>query len=273
MTEQTPAPNTEGRTWLTEGILIAAVPAVAYGMAFTYEYGFASYFHIPVTLIEVGLSNVFIALGYLLSAIFAMYVLAELVNPFWGKLPAPVRARLRVYIGYTFMVVIVVVLGRASLKELGFLLIPFAVFALFDFGIPAIPQAGTTYLERVQRGHQADLSYDSVMDKVGKTLGPLFMLTFLVLWGIFYASHTAGKGSARWQKEFWVAPLESRVVLLRRYGDVFVLAPFSETAKEITPDFTLFRMGPGSSLQLRRESIGPLSVADEKEKKPKEAGR
>jgi len=51
------------RSPISEGILIASLPAFAYAIAYAYEAGFCSVFRIPTHLIQLGLVNV-LAGGY-----------------------------------------------------------------------------------------------------------------------------------------------------------------------------------------------------------------
>lgn len=53
---------TDHRIGLTEGLLIAGVPAAGYWLAFLYELGYCIYFDIPAQFVDIGLLNVLIAI-------------------------------------------------------------------------------------------------------------------------------------------------------------------------------------------------------------------
>jgi len=53
---------TNQRFGLTEGLVIAVVPATGYWFAFLYELGYCKYFEIPPAFIEIGLLNVLVAI-------------------------------------------------------------------------------------------------------------------------------------------------------------------------------------------------------------------
>ncbi len=51
---------------ITEGALLAALPALAHIFAFLYEHGYCSYFWLPSELIVISLTSTFVALGFIL---------------------------------------------------------------------------------------------------------------------------------------------------------------------------------------------------------------
>src|SRR2546425_13215703 len=51
------------RGWLTEGIVLAAIPVMAYVLAFGFEYGYYIAYRFPQELISVDLNRVFVAGG------------------------------------------------------------------------------------------------------------------------------------------------------------------------------------------------------------------
>jgi hypothetical protein len=72
MTEDSrPAQN---RNWLSEGVLLALSTAVAYGVAFAFETGYADYFGYPWWLIQVDLGKLLTAWAAVLTAAALLFV-------------------------------------------------------------------------------------------------------------------------------------------------------------------------------------------------------
>lgn len=83
-TSSSTADVTPKSTWLLpEGIVIALVPALAYAIALLYEVGFAGYFSIPISLIDVDLSSFVISLFSLLIVTIVLFFIANLFFMLW----------------------------------------------------------------------------------------------------------------------------------------------------------------------------------------------
>src|SRR5262245_33120699 len=72
------------RQVLSETAALAAVPLLAYALTFSYEAGFVGYYHLPLWIIDLELSRIFVVLAGLLSVLTLVYWLVFLV-------PAKVR--------------------------------------------------------------------------------------------------------------------------------------------------------------------------------------
>src|SRR5713101_6548719 len=67
---------TDKRSWLTEGIVLAAIPVMAYVLAFGYEYGYYLAYGFPQELISVDLNRVFVAGVIFLAGVLFVVILA-----------------------------------------------------------------------------------------------------------------------------------------------------------------------------------------------------
>src|SRR5574337_1482954 len=64
------------RGWLTEGIVLAAIPVMAYVLAFGFEYGYYIAYGFPQELISVDLNRVFVAGVIFLAGVLFVVALA-----------------------------------------------------------------------------------------------------------------------------------------------------------------------------------------------------
>lgn len=156
----------------SDGILLAALPAFSYAIAYAFESGVAKYYAISSQLIEITLPGTLSAFGYLSGIIFALWMMAEFFNPFWGKLPAPIRKRLALQSGLLLAVIGYVLVAGEKFANLKFLWVIFGVMLFFDFVLPALTfWDKRSYLTRIQQIHERDLRYDSVLDKIAGRIG------------------------------------------------------------------------------------------------------
>jgi len=77
--------ETKEKPVLSEGILLAAIPAFGYGLAFLYERSYCDYFGIPSSFISLSISHVLAVTVGLFWAFFFLahsgYFLAHLIGP------------------------------------------------------------------------------------------------------------------------------------------------------------------------------------------------
>ncbi len=94
---------------ISDAILLALAPAVAYGIAFAYESGFAKHFTIPLRLISISIEDFFLAVG----AIFALAVLLFwLANLALSLVPEEHGDKLQLFYPLFYLVsIIIIVLG------------------------------------------------------------------------------------------------------------------------------------------------------------------
>lgn len=158
---------TKKENWVSEGILIAALPAFSYATAYAYESGIAKYYGISIQLIEITLPGTLIAFGYLFSSIFVVWMLAETFNPLWVKLPDPIRRRLKLYNGFIVFFIGYILIAGESITKLKFIWIILGVMLFFDFILPAFAfRDKRSYTDRIQNIHDSDLRYDSILIKL-----------------------------------------------------------------------------------------------------------
>ncbi len=66
-------------TWISAGLLVAAVPVVANLFAFIYEVGYCRVFGIPASFISLQPTTVFVVAGALVVVLFVLLLIADTV--------------------------------------------------------------------------------------------------------------------------------------------------------------------------------------------------
>ncbi len=227
---------------LSEGLVVAAVPAYGYLLAYLYRRGFADELGIPFEFIQVELSDVlFTTVAALVIGTFLLLV-AHVAFSIPEILPQNRRWRLGYFLGLAWLAVNVpnFIIFRHHLDRVWMSAITSGVIVLaglWSAWSAPLPKIGLARLESV----------------VGK--GALLSVPVALLMGL--NAHGLGTARALDQDEFLVASSTSEAVLAI-YGQTAVLAPHSERLLH-----GRFRVVDVEGLALERRRIGPLKPPED----------
>jgi len=248
--------------WVSQGIVVAAVPLIGYAMAFLYEVGFCGEFGIPLEFISVNLTTVFIAVGTLLLVVAIIFYVISLLM----MIPEPKHPVIRWQLSL-FYVVLVMNLAVAIIfwglwYELIMVAFLFAFFVFWIFVSPWITQKEGAYIKRVEAQRKVDSQAKTIIDYVIRYIG--WGNSFVIFLVLFFValSYIAGISHAKKQTEFLIPSTYPNSVVLRVYGDNMICAPFNAENKEVQRDFFIIKMGDDSRLILKPEGIGPLTPSE-----------
>jgi hypothetical protein len=245
----------------SEGLALAGLPVVSYGMAFLYESAYCQHFAIPRSFISISLTSVFAVFLALASALFLVFLLANLAFAFlypraWES---PISRE-------------IVSLVSVSLLFLGFLLLsrpprPLIYLGIFGF-VLALNLAWPLFTQRGVKGYaakaeaQAELERQVALglDHLLRSLTPSARRTLFVVVLALVASHIAGGGEARSQKMLLLLEGTPTRAVLRHYGSLLITAPVNKAEHTVVPSFALVDVGADAKLTLTPEEIGPLSI-------------
>ncbi|HKK45796.1 MAG TPA: hypothetical protein VJ964_09755 [Balneolaceae bacterium] len=245
---------------LTEGLLIAGVPAVGYWLAFLYQLGYCTYFNIPTSLIEISLLNVLIAIiglvGFLAiinlygEPFFWLYKgLPEVIRPAIVKIGAP----LIFMCGYAYVTRLS---GKPFYVAISIVVIP---LLFVEFILPLFTQRKTKgYLAKLKAQKKIDYEYDTMMDTLAKNAGKERFLLFILLFAISFITFFAGGYKAKTKTEFIVLTQPVKSIVLKSYDNNFVTAKFDRDSNTVTAKYTLV---PIDKSNFEMDEIGPLKPA------------
>ena len=251
---------TDRRAWLTDSVLLAVIPAMAYVLAFAFEYGYYFAYGFPQELISIDLNRVFVAGviflgGVLLLLVPATAVLAVLpsehpLTPAIAQAATFVLAYLVFLVYYWRFDMVAWFLGLLLLWHLG-----------YKFGLPLLTQRGVhgfiqKFRRHAQRQQERTTVFRMALRMLGPTQGAIVVYFFVAL----VLAVSFGWSLAREQVYYFVVPGQPERVVLRIYGDSIILAPFDRHTRQILPEYTVLRRTIGA-ITLREERIGPLTVA------------
>jgi hypothetical protein len=247
----------------SEGLMLAALTASGYLFAFYYEKGFAGYFRIPASFINVSLSNILIFgsafVGFL---IFMFFIINYGIMLFPWHLNPVLQSRM-----YSLFALIIVDIafiyffGIANIQQWIIPVISTLIIGAIEFGLPLITQRGQrSYIDKLAAQDVTDKQHVTGLEFLARRVGivpHLFLLYILI--GVA-SSESMGNGEALKQTEYLVT--NNNEVVLRIYGDTAIIAPFDRTTKEVNTTFTLIKLATDSNAQFSLEKLGTLHPQD-----------
>lgn len=268
-----PAPKTPFLMSFPPALVVAGAGAAGYWLAHVYEASFLAHFGLPGSLVRVSTNTTLVAAGATLSTVWGAFLTAVLVPQLLG------RGSLAAFSSGIFILstmafrlsVGVHLFGRAWREWLPWLvgfLVSLVIMVLVARwkARPAAPSAGGTAAEPEPN---ADLVYAVATPGVVSALAPwIGREGLLLLWALFLAqdvARDAGRAKAEQQSEFMIA--DGRVVL-RAYDDLLIAAPFNRATREIGEEYVLIGTGGRGTTTVRRETVGPLRLAESKPPPP-----
>jgi hypothetical protein len=250
---------TRRRGWLTEGIVLAAIPVMAYILAFGFEYGYYIAYRFPQELISVDLNRVLVTgVAFLAGVVFVVLLAAVALALLPREHPlAPAVAQ-----AVTFALLYLAFLSyEGHFDVFGRILgSALAAYLLYTFALPLVTQRGIPgYLEKYAHQEQTKEIHPTLLRAMLHGIGPLpgTVLTYFCLAVIL--SVTLGWFLATEQVYYFVVPGSPDRVVLRIYGDSNVLAQLDRPTQQILREYTVLRRSAGP-VTLREERIGPLTV-------------
>lgn len=269
-------------SWLNQGLLLAATPVIAYGLAFVYEAGFAAHFGYPISLIEVDFR-----LALTFWAVFFGLSVALILGPI-TLLPSILKPKAAiVLIGW------ILYLGRWLIGVLlfGLMIVTLEGLEWFGYTLIALLIAGGSIeawwlvIEPLWRGsggildrwksglmrrrereehERAGLVEGSVAEYFEEELsfvgniGLVLSITIVLSFGAYWF----GEINAGAKTEFPVSRGEPDLVVVRRYGSHFIASEFSRADSVLSSEFVVLSVGGDQERAWELEKIGPLTVEE-----------
>jgi hypothetical protein len=250
------------KSWITDGIMIAAITAFAYVLSFLYEAGFCTSFNIPLSFISLSLTTILTAAGGLFIVIimlFGVIHILYMIGILDTKNPVSLAFQ-RTTLFSLLLLANVLLYGRCWIgwiRTAGTLLF----FLLLEFIFPLITQRGKgSYRDKLTAQVELEQEARSFGNILRTRFGNMGVIMFLIIWYGLMTAHTAGRAQAHQQEEFLVIDHSPEVVVLRIYGEYLITAPFDRSTKEIEKKLYIFMLSDNSPTLLTLEKAGPLKV-------------
>ncbi len=246
------------KSWLTEGVVIATAPLIGYLMTYSFQWGYVSYFGMPIEFISVDLSQVIrTTIGVMLSFLFLLslyeHVPADTAkkNILYYRLLTV--APLYIYLGIYFFIHKTPFATGLFVGAIIALSLSLIVPIFTEKNKKSYKEKLEAYEEKVKlkKKSQGALSfklYERFGDvNVGLIVNLIIILFFVEVSGEIYASN---------KKSFLVLTNNPNKIVLNTYNDKVICASLDRQTKIVGPSFTIYELSP--LLEFTIDKVGPL---------------
>jgi hypothetical protein len=252
--------------WISEGLLIAAIPTVGYGLALTYELGYLEHFGIPQDLVKVDSSQILLACGVVLGVLAVLYNWCNIAYILAPRVPLSdpiVRCVLRTA-PFAVVVGALWICYGDRWRYFYWAVLWLAAVLLLEFVLPLLTQYRA-------RGYRAKLIAQEERERRTHALGevtlakaiarhglkPLVLLGFLFL--AFLVAFSSGHAYALGRRIYPVQTSRDGYAIVRIYGDTVISVKYNAESHKLSGDILVETIRRDSPLTFLQKEIGPLS--------------
>jgi hypothetical protein len=255
----------QAKLGLTEGIVIAGIPAAGYWLAYLYERGYSSYFGIPVSYIRVDVGTVIGATLGMLGILGFVYIFVNIIYILFPRNLNKVVCNLLLRLLFVTALTLGFVISIPSRDSQKFFFAMWLVFVFLEIIWPLFAQRKTKgYLSKIEAQQNLDETADTLTNRAASMFPKTFAVAFL-LFLLSEAAYWTGSASARLETEFWQPAGDRSLVVVRHYGDVLIAARYYRSTKTLTGEILILPTNENRALRLDLVNVGPL-VPYEKQK-------
>jgi hypothetical protein len=264
----------EIRLWARSGLSVAALSAIAYLLAFSYERGYASHFGIPPSLIRLSLTTVLQAMIILLGFLLLMFLVVNGLSTILLAHRSNIIYRIILNEWPWLLLILVGYFIYVGTEEKS--LFRFTILSILALGVVLseliqpflMKRQEKTYLEKLKALERERLERErkepptpSLFTYIGGTRGGLFGLRLVILVSVLYfVSASLGVSEAINQKNFLVVERQNDIAVLKIYEGRLICAPFERKTKEVQNSLLIIDSSGQNGLKLNWEEIGPLKL-------------
>ena len=252
----------EQRIGLTEGLVVAGIPAAGYWFAYLYELGYCRYFDIPAAFIEISVQEVLVAIAGLCGALGTIVVLSSPLFMLSRSWPKPIRRSMASITIPTLILMGFSLLFHQSTLALISELVVFVGIVAYEFAVPLLTQKEAAgYLDKLEAEDNARRKIDSLFDVIAKSVGRVPFLLFVGVFLLSYIAYFAGGYEAKTKMYFMVLRSTTEKVVLKKTNDNFLAAQFDRASKKLTSKFSVISSSAQEVFEFEFDVVGPLVPA------------
>jgi hypothetical protein len=245
--------------WMTESLVIAAVPLFGYFLSYCFEYGYFSYFGIPKGFIKVEMVEVLNVFGISIFLYFFIVGLGDMYILNYRHFKYRLILE-RIYIGVFFVNGIWVFISKTPIS-LTIYLITIFFGLMFGLVFPLLTHKGTLHCSKPAlrtdiKEYPDNWSLVEIMEhKYGLRIAPWILIAAIIFWGTM----ACGSIYAVNLNEFVVISSSPEMIVLRIYGNTAICTTFDPDTKIIGHQYTMVKIDEGN-LKLENQRVGPLQT-------------
>lgn len=256
--------HTKKPFWVSDGLLLAIIPILVYGLLFTHESNYLGYFKVSYNYINFEWSEVFVFSSLLIGIIYSGMVLMNIPLMFTFKFRSK-AARLR-FLLFLLLVVYAFVLGyfgfQLPSKGLGYFGVGAGIFIiiLVLYLVTSTKKKGgfqerlEQFLLNINFENEVETIWDFLIGKIGITLSFIVLIYFF----IFQIVSIAGTSNAYKQKEFSIIKTTPECAVVYTKANSLICVVFDRNSKEFIPGYKIYMNEDLKGVLIAHENIGPL---------------
>lgn len=251
------------QSWLYQGIVLASIPALAYLLAFLFEFGYASTYNIPVELISLSTTQFCIALIAIVSIVLMGFYLFntifKTIHLITHKHPKIDR------IATSWSVWIAIVIIFISFAHIPFqdgkwlILILVIGLALADFVLIPVAKWINNKLNENDEEFQRSLEEKLPISRLDQYTGVKASVALTTLIVLLLGSFFLGISEANRKTTYMVSYDENSVIVLRIYDGNMIVADYNPETKTVSKNLSIVPVGDTSRTFLF-DQVGKLNI-------------
>ena len=242
--------------FVTDSIMIALFPVLAYLFTYTFEIGYAKYFKVPIEFVEIDLMTTLKYVSILAMPALLVLLVFNMFMFLFHDVDTPIINEFK-YRGPFYIYSIAIIIVSLRVKEI---LIPsisvFLILNAIHFLTPLLSQKGKgPYSEKLKIQSKNDRKEFCLNSYMGKYAGLLFVVMLL---GSFL-SYQCGTASAM-GKEVFQTVGNQNTILICKYGERIICAEYNDKDSTISNKLVVMNISEIENLVLETRDIGRLKV-------------
>ncbi|WP_417507812.1 hypothetical protein [Marinomonas gallaica] len=241
--------------WLGDGFIVAAIPFFGYAIALSHEYGYATYFGYPTSMISITLEMTLKSSVWAVVYFFAFYnfvaslILFSNVSTIKGVL-----ARNILYFSI-FPAIGVFATGFSGLF-IKFFFASVIISIAFTLLVSLSAKGTGSLRESIIKGNSDVFSYGSGNAEDEHTAQANLKLMLFGSLVLIVICMGAGSLSAKSKNDYYVFEhTKSSYVLIATYGDRVIAAPYDQKKHDYIKEFSVFDLSSGGISKLMRVEL------------------
>ena len=256
---------------LSDTLLLAALPFLAYLFTFIYQAGYLKAFELPLQFVSITTTDVFNIGGKVLGVFSTILVSLNVFSSFLpkGRLPYPLAKRFSLLV--PILLIAIPALFFYKWGAVSYLFSSFLIFAIILMFFPALVtrKYKGPYLHRIEmidkdvtdvNPTNSNAFDGALFARTVNLLGYKVFIVIVYLLLSLYITFNAGKSTAQNQEIFYIVNTSPETIVLFMTNEKIISAPFDKTTRVIEPEFMIINIGDTTDLKLRLSNIGRLGL-------------
>ncbi len=251
------------KSLITEGLIIATVPVIGYLYAYLFYAGNFKVFKIPIDLISITPTTIFVVAGIIMGLFFTILQLSSFVLMFF---PArnhdnPILQSVSKFSVFMILLIALLIIYGGDWEKYIYYVVGMFFIAFFEFIFPLITQRGKgNYKDKLIVQHEVERKVrlpliDDIADRLNYLDRSKFELLIYLVFSLFL-TYNAGIANAEKQKKFLELE-DTNNIVLNISGDRLILSSYNSN-KELSDFFQVTTRDNIIGKNLRLKEIGPL---------------